>query len=207
MVEKKVNAFPPQLTWRLFDIFLSILAVPDVIIDDMPHHFKTFMSNVRSKTSVSAIICIVLDEYDIYINEEVIIKILECVITNIRVRMKNDFFFGKNTTNSVNEELVSYMNCSLTCLRSLFGFEIRNRGYKERNNFVSKYIDMGGSKLLSELSSYMNNSSLFSFAMPPSASSSVSSSLRLPLQMLPDDEVISGVFNVINNLLVAMKKT
>jgi hypothetical protein len=194
----------PQQIVSIFDIFLSVLAIPDVIVDDQPHHFKTFMNYVKSKTLVSAIVA---DYFsfgsDGTVNEEVIIKFLEWIITNIRVRMKNDFFFGKITTDSVNEVLADNINSSLACLGFLFYFEIRSRGCVERNNFVSKFIGMGGLELLSELSSSVNNSDLVAFALPPS----VSSSMRLPPQMLPDKELVSDVISHINDLLAIVEES
>jgi hypothetical protein len=174
--ENKINIFLDEKNPCMFRLFVSLLRIPDVIVDEQPHHFEKFKNIIICKSHVLSIMEIYLVETD----ENICVSLVETIIENIRVRLRNDFFYGKRAAAEVNFYLKLYLKLLMV---TFFFFLISKFKNKKLDLFIQSQLN-GGDVLLKELFSFIKN-----FPLPSSSTSLssflVSSTIRLSPEMVP----------------------
>jgi hypothetical protein len=110
--KNKINIFLYEKSSCLFRLFVSLLRISDVIIDEQPHHFEKFKNIIRCKSNVLSIIYTYFTELGGYLDENICVSVVETIVENIGVRLRNDFFYGKRAVAEVNEDLKRYLRLS-----------------------------------------------------------------------------------------------
>jgi hypothetical protein len=170
----KINIFLDEKGPCMFYLFISLLRIPDVVVDKQPHRFQKFINITLCKSKVLSIIHTYLTELGGYLNENICVSLVETVVENIRVRLRNDFFYGKRAVVEINENLRIYLEWLILILVKLFTSEFKS---KKLDLFIQSQLS-GGDVLLKELiKNFSSPSSLLSFL--------ISSTIRLFPEMVP----------------------